>query len=129
MTNINNDVNIPNYNLPIGQIIESGSNDNGTYIKFSDGILIQFGRKLFISETPRTWFGTTVYSQELELTLPKEFKSGDYTTTSDVNIANMNIFAITHASPTTTSTLTLSFVCSNQNETRTIHWVAIGRWK
>lgn len=129
MTNINNDVNIPNYDLPIGQIIESGSNDDGTYIKFSDGILIQFGRKSLTSENLRTWFGTTLYSQEYTLTLPKEFISSDYTATSDVNIANMNIFAITHASPTTASTLTLSFVCSNQNETRTIHWVAIGRWK
>ena len=40
---IEDNINIPNYNLPIGSIVESDSNANGSYIKYADGTMMCYG--------------------------------------------------------------------------------------
>lgn len=40
MININNDTQIPEYNVPIGSIVQTIQNENGVGIKFADGTLI-----------------------------------------------------------------------------------------
>lgn len=89
MTNIDNNVNIPEYGLPVGQIIESGSNDNGTYIKFSNGIMICLKSILFDNINITSALGNIfITDSTLNLgTYPQEFKDNP-TTTVTINSGN-----------------------------------------
>lgn len=112
----------------VNGIIESGSNDNGSWIKFADGTLIQYGSKNCTATTSSSGGFTHYYSQNT-FTLPIEFKNTEYKIFPNINSENVTLINLVYGSVKTTSTYGLNFISSSNNDTRTIQWFAIGRWK
>lgn len=113
----------------ISKIIESGSNSNGYYMKYSDGTMIQYGGVGITVDTPRSQGGLTYYSGAAIIDFPQSFIDNNYQTFTNILMANMNYFAQSYAANISASQTTISFVSTGRDETRTIHWFAIGRWK
>ena len=116
----------------INGIIESGSNDNGNWIKFNDGTMIQMGslevNAATYIELPyggyRT-FGKTI-------TLPVSFINSKYiisvNTTSDTN----NNGFCANKEGITNNSFNGYFWTINKNTTELIHsidYITIGKWK
>ena len=126
-TNLNNLQN--NVENAINGIIESGSNANGNYIKYADGTLIQYGNVSLTTSDNRSAGGLTYYSTSTTINFPISFKDSSYSAFSNVLLANMNYFCNSYMASNDASTCNLAFVSTANNETRGIHWMAIGKWK
>ena len=113
----------------INGIIESGSNANGNYIKYADGTLIQYGNVTLTTSENRIAGGLTYYSTATTINFPISFKDSSYSAFSNVLLANMNYFCNSYMASNDASSCNLSFVSTANNETRVIHWMAIGKWK
>lgn len=116
-------------NDKLAGIIESGSNENGNWIKYVDGTMICYGLTTLTAITSRSAGGLSYYSAGTEITLPQTFIDTNYRFQSTIDMANMNYFAQSYLGAISSSTMQVSFVSTGQNETRNIHWQAIGRWK
>lgn len=106
----------------IGSEIESGSNENGSYIKFADGTLIQY--KSFVQ--------TTANQATTTVKLPIDYLNAAFTIL--VHALNYNSSNINYSS-NTTSKNTFEVIATD-NATGTIptseeafNYVVIGRWK
>ena len=109
-------------------IIESGSNENGYYEKYIDGSLIQYGSRNCTANINSTNGFNHYYSQNT-LNFPINFSNTEYKIFTNINSENVTIINLVYGSIKTTSTFGLNFISSNENDTRTIQWFAIGRWK
>lgn len=131
MTNIDNNVNIPQYNLPVGQIIQSGGSANNFYIKFSNGIMICCGFTTFEVD-----FSTTIgqlyrYSKFSVLTFAQRFTS-IYSVTCTTGSTVDYSFCMVYSLEYTLSGITrvdLVRPISQNNSTTTLQYMAIGTWK
>lgn len=121
--NLNNNFNECN------NIIESGSTSAGRYIKYNDGTMIQWGKVSLTPNTSRHQGGLAYYSAENTITLPQEYYDTNYIGTTNVNLANMNYFAQSYLSVVNKSSIALCLANTGNGDTRTIHWMTIGRWK
>ena len=122
---------IKSLNKKIAGIIESGSNANGSYIKFVDGTLLQYGvydtgstelnkeyGSVFYDNKPHTFnFPLSFINKNISITSILQLKGGiGGVSLSDFNINSMSYYIF--------STLSRNFT-----ETAKIHWQAKGRWK
>lgn len=113
-------------------IIESGSNENGTYIKFADGTMICTGTKSFTGEADYTEDGSIYYKDVGEYTFPIEFIE-----TPIVNVTNVNNNYTRHIwiggiANVSTSKIEHIIICNHWNATDgggKLHVQAIGKWK
>lgn len=112
-----------------GSIIEEGSNENGSYIKFATGVLIQFGVVNVTVYSNRSAGGITYYSGSANIDLPLSFINKNFILSSNIEMANMNYFANSYLGVLSSSQITVSFASTGQGESRNIHWIAIGKWK
>ena len=111
-----------------GVTIDSGSNENGFYIKFSNGDVIQYG--IIIVESGHTY---------ADLTFPVEFNDTDYTIISNAFFSGSSYGgsgAITTFTAVEKNGKTGCYVYSwNKsgdtalNFNRKVSWLAIGKWK
>lgn len=108
---------------------ETGSNGTATYIKHEDGTLIQYGRVTLTTNNSRSAGGLTYYSIDEECVLPYNFIDNNYVVTTDVKLANMNIFCQSYGIASETDKVRISFIATNNNEERIIDFICIGRWK
>lgn len=120
----------PNKNNIVGAInsvVESGTNDNGSWIKFADGTMICYGSFDLYLDNFVEW--GSLYSQDYEnpLNFPQTFTSintclveNSGNAAAFISRASFDINGITKISPTrpTTSTATYTF-----------SYIAIGKWK
>lgn len=113
----------------VNSIIESGSNENGNYIKYVDGTMICYGLLSLTVSDSRSAGGLTYYSSAETITLPVSYIDTAIRGFSNVDMANMNYFSQSYLSVTSSSQITLSFTSTDSNETRNIHWMTIGKWK
>lgn len=123
---------IPNYEKIInkfGEVIENQANGVAKGVKFQDGTLIQYGHYDVKTDTSRSAGGLTYYSGSQTITLPYNFLDSDYEVITNVTLANMNLFAQSYGATSDTDKFTLSFACTENNETRRINFICIGRWK
>ena len=109
-----------------GYIVESGSNDNGSWVKYSDGTMICYGNKDIADVSFTQLVAGINYSDTQTITFPQSFIDNPSTSISckSSNIAwSSNVVS-------STSSFTFDILHSN-NITRDIHceWQAIGRWK
>ena len=102
----------------LDKIIESGSNSNGSWIKYSDGTLIQYG--LLVKN-----LNITNISSQVDW-----YYSDGYVVEFPANFANMtmNVYSITDYA-TNLCKFNLSSKNSTTVENHTFRWFAIGRWK
>lgn len=102
--------------------IESGGNSNGSWVKWSDGRLYQYGFAVLV--TSDTGDITFEYPIPFVDTAPRPLISAMYSTVKDA--------VITYYAPTLTS---FKVKCSRNDGTiinnleQGISWLAIGRWK
>lgn len=117
-------------------IVESGSNENGAWVKYSDGRMEcwqRYGLNITIDET-FTYFGGQGYYKGIESkNFPKEFKELDCLI---MNIeSSQNQFALfllttgTPASLTGTGTRIIASPSLDENDYVIISYHAKGRWK
>lgn len=107
--------------LPVNN--ESGSNANGNYTKFPDGLMIQ-------------WGGSSAYgdnSRLVTVTLPIAFSSASYTVAL-TNAPLNDTVNYRGTINTLTATTSVSFTVRQENfgsyhEVHRFNWLAIGRWK
>lgn len=113
-------------------IIESGSNDNGEYVKFYDGTMICRGIVRLTSNEQKTSGGLTYYCADTYINFPFEFSNMDVQKiqmTSEVRHENMNYICNTYAVPQSKTQARISLQTTQKNYERGIMWTAIGKWK
>ena len=116
------------YTKYAGYIVESGSNDNGSWIKYSDGTMICTKKVSGTIDMTTAWY--TLYSGEFNLgSSPQTFISAPF-----VNYSMVGEYAFvsgTTKKPTTTSLGNVMLVrpSSLTNMPYEIDIIAIGKWK
>ena len=113
-------------NNAIGQIIQSGSNDNGNYIKYSDGTMICRGT-VTIPVTTSVWGSLYVCDWTGSISLPSTFiNKPTINATSSTNSGAISKVIVT------TNAITAISVFRGSEATGVnypIDYIAIGRWK
>ena len=101
-------------------VISSGSNSNGSYIKFADGTMIEYG-SFSASLTANNY-------TEYELTFPVEFQSYPSLTLCPELWADPRAYSWIIKSKGTARPV---FRLGNTGSAQTVdwRWIAIGRWK
>lgn len=115
-----------------GYIVESGSNDNGSWVKYSDGTLIQYGnvtKSINIKNKSNSsgWY----YDDGYIINFPINFSDTNYFV--DINAATgglivLNIYSITNYQNSICE-FNLSSNIEYNNSNYKFRWFAIGRWK
>ena len=116
----------------LDKIIESGSNDNGRWIKYSDGTMICYGKTTKdvsitnLSNTQKYYF-----QDDININLPISFIDSDYYSNvivvSNQN-GSQNVYAIRNKTQSKFD-FCLSSLISFSSNNNTFWWLAIGRWK
>lgn len=116
----------------VNGMIESGSNDNGRWIKYSDGTLIQYGSiNKNVSITTLSNAGKYYYQDDINIKLPISFIDSDYySNVIAVNNQNgsQNVYAIRNKTQSKFD-FCLSSLISFSSNNDTFWWFAIGKWK
>ena len=126
-TNLNNlQDNVEN---AINGIIESGSNANGNYIKFSDGTLICYGRAS-MSFLINIAYGSVFRSDVQSISLPYSFIDTNYVVTLQ-GIAPVHVcYAVDNdKSVNLFKFYPVGFVSQESVSSRNIEYMCIGKWK
>lgn len=95
--------------IPSKVIVETGSNANGTYRKWSDGTLEQWGEETTASTTNHT------------VTLPVPFVSNKYVVLGTNTSGTQTTFMVSNTNAS-------YFYVYPSSSTR-LFWIAMGRWK
>lgn len=113
------------------QIVESGSNENGDWIKYANGNLICYGKAAITAPvTYSDWYGFCRMADERTTTLPYTFINTDYNIIS--TSYTFGYFSMILRSKATTS---FNFrACTHNNSSYnpgagTFDYIAIGKWK
>ena len=119
------------YKLPLsklGIIIESGSNSNGTWIKFSDGTMIcSYYNNSFSCNITNAALGG-YRSTGMSWNFPAQFLSGTIPVVIGSGDGNLGIVSA-YGKTNTYGVFTFSAVTSQETADRVVHLLAIGRWK
>jgi hypothetical protein len=106
--------------------LDYGTNANGTYVKFPDGTLFQYGTKSFAQETVAV--GSIYASLAFQIDLPVSFFSNEYSTKVN-DSSSENLWYGSDSSSTTNFEARMFFYTTLGVGNRTADWSAIGRWK
>lgn len=115
-----------------GYIVESGSNDNGSWIKYSDGTMIQYGSiKKNVSITTLSNSEKYYYQDDINIILPIRFANDSYySNVIPVNNQNVsqNVYSVRNKTQSKFDFCLSSLISYSSND-NTFWWFAIGRWK
>lgn len=118
---------------PIDYIVESGSNNNGKWTKFTDGTILQWGQ-YSIKGSEITWNALTTglyYSNSFSHKLPVKILENSSANNVSSRSANFD-WAVRNATGNDDTGTYLSFnLVSATNTARniTINWFVVARWK
>lgn len=98
----------------IQSTVMSGSNSNGNWIKFANGIMICYGE---VSIASNNWGGT--------FTFPQTFISNPFVIES-ITVTGNNVCGINSKTILTTN---VAYSTTTNSYNRVIYAIAIGRWK
>lgn len=120
---------IVNLQTQMNKIVESGSNENGTYIKYADGTMICYGRANILLKLDIA-YGSAYRSTLKQITLPETFIDTNYRTF-------LQGLAPIHTCYTVDDGKTenlfkfyaIGFVSQATEAIRSVEFVAIGKWK
>lgn len=122
---------IKSLNKKIAGIIESGSNDNGSYIKFADGTLLQYGVFDTNERDFTTEFGSVFYNNSyFGINFPLEFINVPIITVNE-ELGGYLGGNILGGLPTKSNFRVCLYTAKSATLTRNaiIYWQAIGKWK
>lgn len=111
----------------LAQIIQSGSNANGSYIKYSDGTMICYGSTSLNEVSVSDYYSFCKRTNSLTITFPMEFDE-----VPNVTITNQGfgIFSYTINNITANNFSYYAFTYpSGSNISGSLQYVAIGKWK
>ena len=111
----------------LAQIVESGSNTNGSYIKYSDGTMICYGSTSLNEVSVSDYYSFCKRTNSLTITFPMEFDE-----VPNVTITNQGfgIFSYTINNITANNFSYYAFTYpSGSNISGSLQYVAIGKWK
>lgn len=111
-------------NILLDKIIESGSNDNGSYVKFDNGIIIEYGRNTFTCDA-------NSYT-DITITLPIMTIAtvwANITMQSTSSSATMGSITLAINSFNTNSLTIRAFNDTSGGRSPDGFWVVIGKWK
>ena len=113
-------------------IVESGSNSNGSWVKWEDGTMIQYGKVTrnidFTSQSGITdWY----YIDGHPINFPQNFIDTDYDIDVRARSGGITTLFVYSVRPKTTSQAEFSLTCNVKRSVGdyTFGWKAIGRWK
>lgn len=115
-----------------GYVVESGSNSNGNWIKFSDGTMICFGYNSYSWKSFESK-GSIYISNELTFELPQEFKQislNDFGVIVAQTISSGGIYWCTNSYFKSGTSAGINFAkATSGNSDIYFRYLAIGRWK
>lgn len=120
-----------NFYLGNAPIIESGSNDNGSYVKYADGTMICRAKKNIVTGTWGATGSMYYYDFSEPISFPEEFLDED-TLSVEISSNNSSFVFLCQGVSYTASEITkvnlLRPTLAN-NSSITISYIAIGKWK
>lgn len=111
-------------------IIESGSNANGNFVKYSDGTMVCYGTVYTTNPTHNDWYGFCRISNEFTFSLAKAFKDNNYSLT--ISSTTYGYFSTIITSITTNSFGFRAFTHNQDAYTPNngvFNYIAIGKWE
>lgn len=108
-------------------ITTSGSNANGSYLKFDNGVMIQWGsQELSVNMTNA--YGAFYYSLGSSQDFPVDFLDTNYSL--NISLDTTGVGGCCHYNKTKSKFYVRCYNgTSFANATPTLHWIAIGKWK
>ena len=113
-------------------VIESGSNTNGYYMKFDNGYMIQWNKTTVQDQAINTQYGSTVlYYGQRTITFPVSF----YDANPSVSCSMFkwgtggSWGAVNNVSATTATLMGYDLISRSSGTNCLISWIAIGKWK
>ncbi|MGB7595252.1 MAG: hypothetical protein WBL80_06780, partial [Erysipelotrichaceae bacterium] len=106
------------------KIVESGSNANGSYIKFSDGVMICYSPNFAVTHNGGAVAGWTYISPATVWTFPVAFYA-----TPNIVVASSNYAMGLWTSASTTSVSMRSVAMDSTGRSSGLTGIAVGRWK
>lgn len=125
---------IPQYtkNKNKGYILESGSNNNGSYIKYSDGTIIQTGiitKNINISS--KSSYSDVYYDDGYFIDFPIPFLNTNYYTdikAESKDAVSLNVYSISDQTNEMCKFNLCSISTLNLSNFK-FRWLAVGKWK
>ena len=116
-----------------GYIVESGSNDNGSWIKYSDGTMICYGSKDVTLDCSQAWGNLFVGRYQNYISFPQEFIDIPLLQIHTRSTTNASSWLISYDSTTVSKSnfyeVDIARATANSSVPITIIFIAIGRWK
>lgn len=110
-------------------VVDSGNNENGSYIKYGDGTMVCYGKVTFNASTS-AWGNLQVYDYKQSIPFPMAFINDDIVVTAQCN--NTTYSFITGALGVEKDAIKqISIIRGNAvtNASVTVVYFAIGKWK
>lgn len=119
--------NIGNLSNLINSIIDSGSNENGNYIKFSDGTMICWAS---IAKTFTTSQHPNVYYTSSADGFPSFMFPQNFISTPSIEVTNKGVnWCSVYDSNNTGFSIVVYSVAARTSVSSTFDYVALGKWK
>ena len=112
----------------IGSEIESGSNTNGKYIKYSDGTMLCYGIVTGTSTLSDYW-GQFERTQDIAISYPQTFVSTPTLNINNEGVDGGPVSVIIISNGASNCAVQLLKANGSSDASYKIHYVAIGRWK
>lgn len=116
----------------VNGMIESGSNNNGSWIKYSDGTLIQYGNVTkSINVKNKSSVSGWYYDDGYAINFPINFSDTNYfaeVKSATGALITLNIYSITNHQKSICE-FNLSSNIEYNNSDYKFRWFAVGRWK
>lgn len=110
-------------------IVESGSNTNSNYIKFSDGTMVCYNQ-ISTTSSLTAYYSTLTRTNDIGVTFPKTFTNIPYIAITPIGNQTIGCYISTGNPATTTGFATMLFKGNAATATTCIfNYIAIGRWK
>jgi|SRR5690554_2060044 len=118
----------------VGQktIEDSGSNANGSWVKFGDGTMICWGTASFTTSMSPPSGSSISNTGNLGIDLPQTFTitpKAFFQVTGESTVPNAFILSANSPNTTTIVRMRLASILPRDTETFYVDWRAIGRWK
>ena len=120
--------------LDMDVVIDSGSNSNGNWEKWSNGKLVQWGVKSFTHSVTAAWGSLFASTDACTVNFPIPFIATPTFISSPRTTSSNSAFFGNYGTPSINATRATNVTAlfrptSNENVPFVVHWTATGRWK
>ena len=120
-----------NVESAINEIIETGNNSNGSWVKLKNGTLIQYGYKEYTNIAITGYDFSTLSGVVVTVNFPIEFASNDYFATASNSVDGGWVSYLGRVS-SVISHVSYSFILGTKRTdpvSGACRWLAVGKWK